>query len=120
MGQAVWRAVRAAAAAPEARARRIEAGKEKGTITVASFERIMKENPDALLVVDVRDAKEFAAGNAKGAINIPIGDLEKKIGTLPKDKPIVFICGTGARSGEAYDTAKLLRASCRPISSMQR
>jgi rhodanese-related sulfurtransferase len=88
----------------------IEAGKEKGTITVASFERIMKDNPDSLLLVDVRDAKEFNAGTAKGAINIPIGDLEKKIGTLPKDKPIVFLCGTGARSGEAYDAAKLLRS----------
>lgn len=88
----------------------IEAGKEKGTITVASFERIMKENPDSLLLVDVRDAKEFKAGTIKGAINIPIGDLEKMIGTLPKDKPIVFLCGTGARSGEAYDTAKLLRS----------
>jgi rhodanese-related sulfurtransferase len=88
----------------------IEAGKEKGTITAASFERIMKENPDALLLVDVRDAKEFKAGTIKGAINIPIGDLEKKIETLPKDKPIVFLCGTGARSGEAYDTAMLLRS----------
>jgi rhodanese-related sulfurtransferase len=88
----------------------IEAGKEKGTITVASFERIMKENPNSLLLVDVRDAKEFNAGTIKGAINIPIGDLEKMIGTLPKDKPIVFLCGTGARSGEAYDTVKLLRS----------
>jgi rhodanese-related sulfurtransferase len=87
----------------------IEAGKEKGTITVASFERIMKENPDSLLLVDVRDAKEFKAATIKGAINIPIGDLEKKIDSLPKDKAIVFLCGTGARSGEAYDTVKLLR-----------
>lgn len=88
----------------------IEAGKEKGTITVASFERIMRENPESLLLVDVRDAKEFKAGAIKGAINIPIGDLEKKIESLPKEKPIVFLCGTGARSGEAYDTAKLLRS----------
>ena len=88
----------------------IEAGKEKGTITVASFERIMRENPESLLLVDVRDAKEFKAGSIKGAINIPIGDLEKKIGSLPKEKSIVFLCGTGARSGEAYDTVKLLRS----------
>jgi rhodanese-related sulfurtransferase len=88
----------------------IEAGKEKGTITVASFERIMKENPGSLFLVDVRDAKEFNAGTVKGAINIPIGVLGKQLDTLPKDKPIVFLCGTGARSGEAYDTAKLLRS----------
>jgi len=59
--------------------------------------------------VDVRDAKEFAAGTIKGAASIPINDLERKLDLLPKDKPTVFICGTGARAGEAYDTVKLLR-----------
>jgi rhodanese-related sulfurtransferase len=87
----------------------IEAGKEKGTMSVPSFERIMNENPGALHVVDVRDPKEFAAGHIKGSVNIPIGELEKKLDALPKDKPIVFVCGTGGRSGEAYDTVKLLR-----------
>ncbi|MBL0124686.1 MAG: rhodanese-like domain-containing protein [Betaproteobacteria bacterium] len=48
------------------------------------------------MLVDVRDAKEFAAGTAKGAVNIPINELEKKLSTLPTDKPVVFICGTGA------------------------
>ncbi len=109
-GEAAAPAAAGGAGATDKGAASIEAGKEKGTITVASFERIMKDNPDSLLLVDVRDAKEFNAGTAKGAINIPIGDLEKKIGTLPKDKPIVFLCGTGARSGEAYDAAKLLRS----------
>lgn len=107
-GYPEWVKLYGEAATPAAAS--IEAGKEKGSISVASFERIMKENPDSLLLVDVRDAKEFKAGTIKGAINIPIGDLEKMIGTLPKDKPIVFLCGTGARSGEAYDTAKLLRS----------
>lgn len=87
----------------------IEPGKEKGSIAVASFERIMKESPDALLLVDVRDPKEFAKGSIKGAVNIPIGELEKKIDGLPAAKPIVFLCGTGARAGEAYDMVKLLK-----------
>jgi len=85
------------------------AGKEKGSVTVESFEQAWKANPAAIMLVDVRDAKEFAAGTIKGAVSLPINDLEKKIGTLPTDKPVVFICGTGARSGEAYDTVKLLR-----------
>jgi len=83
-------------------------GKEKGTVTVASFEQVWKANPGAVMLVDVRDPKEFAAGTVKGAVNIPINELEKKIATLPADKPVVFVCGTGARSGEAYDTVKLL------------
>jgi len=85
------------------------AGKEKGSVTNESFEKVWKENPGSIMLVDVRDAKEFAAGTIKGAISLPINDLEKKADTLPTDKPVVFICGTGARSGEAYDTVKLLR-----------
>ena len=86
----------------------IEPGKEKGSISLPSFERIMKENPAQILVVDVRDDREFKKGTIPGAINIPVGDIEKKMGELPKGKPIVFVCPTGARSGEAYDTVMLL------------
>lgn len=86
----------------------IEAGKEKGSISVPSFERILKENPSQIVIIDVRDEKDVKKGTFPGALNIPINDLEKKLGTLPKDKPIVFTCATGARSGEAYDTVKLL------------
>jgi rhodanese-related sulfurtransferase len=37
-----------------------------------------------------------------------MNELEKKVATLPTDKQVVFVCGTGARSGEAFDTVKLL------------
>ncbi|MGB9495958.1 MAG: rhodanese-like domain-containing protein [Azonexus sp.] len=90
-------------------------GKEKGTVTVASFEKVLKENPSSILLVDVRDAKEFATGTMRGAVNLPINDLEKKVNTLPKDKPVVFICGTGARSGEAYDMVKLLAGDVQAV-----
>lgn len=86
----------------------IEPGKEKGSISVPSFERILKENPSQIVVIDVRDEKDVKKGTFPGAINIPVGDVEKKMGELPKGKPIVFVCGSGARSGEAYDTVKML------------
>jgi rhodanese-related sulfurtransferase len=88
----------------------LEPGKEKGSVTLASLEKVLKENPASILLVDVRDAKEFTAGAIKEAVNIPINEIEKKLATLPTDKPVVFICGTGARAGEAYDTVKMLRA----------
>lgn len=83
-------------------------GKEKGSVTVASFEQVWKTNPGSVMLVDVRDPREYAIGTIKGSVNIPMNELEKKIATLPTDKPVVFVCGTGARSGEAYDTVKLL------------
>lgn len=85
-------------------------GKEKGSISNASFEKLVKETPGAVLFIDVRDAKEFANGHLKGAINIPIAELEKKLDTLPADKPVIYLCSTGARSGEAYDTTRMLRS----------
>jgi len=84
-------------------------GKEKGSISNASFEKLAKGAPGAVLFIDVRDAKEFDRGHLKGAINIPISELEKKLDTLPTDKPVIFLCATGGRSGEAYDTTKMLR-----------
>lgn len=87
----------------------LEAGKENGTLSVASFEKVFKEAPSSIHLIDVRDPEEFATGSFKGAINIPINSLEARIDQLPDDKPIVFFCGAGGRSGEAYDMVKLYR-----------
>jgi rhodanese-related sulfurtransferase len=103
--------VAAAAPAPAAGKVALVPAKEKGSVTPASFKAVLDQQPGAILVVDVRDPKEYANGTIKGAINIPMNDLEKKIAELPKDKFVVFICGSGARSGEAYDTVKLYDAA---------
>jgi rhodanese-related sulfurtransferase len=99
----------ATVASPAGKGVEIVPGKEKGSITVASFEKILKEAPDSVIIADVRDPEEFATGSFKNAVNIPVNTLDKKIGTLPADKPIIFFCTTGARGGEAYDIVKLLR-----------
>jgi rhodanese-related sulfurtransferase len=99
----------ATTASPAGKVPEIVQGKEKGSITAASFEKILKEAPDSVIIADVRDPAEFATGSFKNAVNIPVNTLDKKIGTLPADKPIIFFCMTGARSGEAYDMVKLLR-----------
>lgn len=103
----------APAAAPSAPA--IEAGKEAGTISVASFERIFKEAPASVHLIDVRDPQEFATGTFKGAVNFPINSLEKSIDQLPSDKPIVFFCGAGGRSGEAHDMVKLYKPALKTV-----
>ena len=87
----------------------IQSGKESGTIAVASFEQIYREAPDSIHLIDVREPQEFAGGTFRGAINFPINALEKRIDELPADKPIVFFCGAGGRSGEAHDMVKLYR-----------
>ncbi|MDJ0810537.1 MAG: rhodanese-like domain-containing protein [Desulfobacterales bacterium] len=81
---------------------KITAGKEEGSIEIAAFEKILKEDPKSIYLVDVRDADEYALGSFKGAVNIPVENLEAKIKSLPTTKPVVFVCSTGARSGESF------------------
>lgn len=80
-----------------------------GQITADSFKALLKENTGKAVIVDVRDMSEIARdGTFKGALKIPVGELDKKMGTLPKDRPVVFFCSTGGRAGEAYDTVTML------------
>ncbi len=90
-------------------------GKEEGSIDIADFERIVKENPESLFLVDVRDADEFAKGSPKTAVNIPVDQLKKRIAELPSDKPVVFICGTGARSGESFYMVQDIRPEMKNV-----
>ncbi len=106
----------ASGAAPAAaKAPAIEAGKDAGSIAVASFERIYKEAPDSVFLIDARDPKEFESGTFKGAINMPVSTLEKNLDKLPTGKPIIFFCGAGARSGEAHDMVKLYKPELKTV-----
>ena len=90
-------------------------GKEEGSIDYAEFRRIVTETPESIYLVDVRDADEFKKGSLKTAVNIPVDNLEEKIKSLPADKPIVFICGTGARSGESYYMVQDIRPELKNV-----
>lgn len=61
---------------------------------------ILKQNP---LLVDVRTASEFAGGTVKGAINIPLSDIQQQAEKLDKSKLIVVFCQSGNRSGQALN-----------------
>ena len=67
-------------------------------------------NREKAAVVDVCETNEFAAGHVTGAKNIPLGELEAKLGTAVKNKtlPLILVCQTGARSGRAMAIAKKL------------
>ncbi len=84
-------------------------GPNGDAVDVGSFQAVLASAPDSIHLIDVRDAKEFAKGHFPTATNLPVGDIEGKLADLPTDKPIVFVCATGARSGEAYDIVKMLR-----------
>ena len=53
------------------------------------------------LVVDVRQPDEFRAGHISGAKLIPLGELYRRSGELPKGRDIICICASGSRSSSA-------------------
>ena len=53
---------------------------------------------DGALLLDVREADEWAAGHAPEAVWIPMGEVEARLDELPRDRRIVAICRAGARS----------------------
>ena len=104
-----------AASAKKASSSQLKAGKEEGSVDTEAFKKIVKNNPDSIMLIDVRDADEYKDGSFKTAVNIPVDQLEAKIKTLPTDKPVVFVCGTGARSGESYYMIQDLRPEMKNV-----
>jgi rhodanese-related sulfurtransferase len=120
-GLVVWTAEGAAQApAPakaktEARPTTLKAGKVEGSIDNAFFAELVKTNVGSIQLIDARSAAEFAAAHIPGSVNKTVDVLEKEIATFTAEKPIVFVCSTGARSGEAYYMFKEMRPDLKDV-----
>lgn len=58
----------------------------------------------SILLVDVREPQEFAAGHIPGAVSHPLSSFDPS--ALPTDKRIVFSCAAGVRSLRALEFAQ--------------
>ena len=76
-------------------------------LTVTELKRELDRNP-ALLLLDVREPREWDLCRLPGAKLIPLGDLPSRIDELDRAVPIVAYCHTGIRSAHAV---QLLRQS---------
>ena len=57
-------------------------------------------------LIDVRIKEDFELNTVKGAINIPLKDLEKNLDLLKEKKNIVVFCNRGRQSDLAIDVLK--------------
>ena len=55
-------------------------------------------------IVDVRSPGEYAGGNIKGSLNIPLGSLSGQLSKIKKDKPVITVCESGMRIASARTT----------------
>ncbi len=88
-----------------------------GEISITDFTKSLKS--DLIHIVDSRTPVEFDTGHFPGAKNIPLEEMQARMGEIPLNKFIVVHCKTGARGEMGYKmlreagyTVKYLNAEC--------
>lgn len=61
-------------------------------------------------ILDVRTAEEYSQGHVRGAVNIPVDDIEARQAELApfKDGPVIVYCRTGPRALRAIAALRAL------------
>ncbi len=79
---------------------------------VRARELLRRVKAGEVTVIDVRPHDEFAAGHVKGALNLPLAEIERRVAGLPKGREIVAYC-RGPWCVLAFAAVERLRAKGR-------
>ena len=66
--------------------------------SIASLQAKALLDKGTVFLLDVRTPEEFRQAHLKGAVLIPIDQIEKRLGEIPKNRPILVYCAVGSRS----------------------
>jgi rhodanese-related sulfurtransferase/DNA-binding transcriptional ArsR family regulator len=114
----VYDAVRAIRALAESRLAEIDALVRSYLKTRDDLEAIPREEllrrarEGSVVVIDVRPPEEYRAGHIRGALSVPLDELEGRVRELPARKEIVAYC-RGPYCLMAYQAVETLRAKGR-------
>ena len=73
---------------------------EVRNISAEEFARVLKNSPDKITVLDLREPDEVLVHPIEGAINIPFSQIGSRLKEIDSDKPVYVICRTGDFSEE--------------------
>ena len=75
-------------------------------VTSLELKKMLDEGED-LVVLDVRAPWECRELNIPAeVINIPLGQLRRRLGEVPRDRKVIILCKSGTRGYEAYTILK--------------
>jgi len=69
-----------------------------GGKTVGIQEAVQLANQSQGIFLDVRSQDAYKTGSIPQARNVPAADINSKLPSLPKDKPIIIVCDQGRDS----------------------
>ncbi len=61
---------------------------------------------EPLRLIDVRSPIEFAMGHLPGAVNVPLGSIQREIPGVARDERLVLVCHGGVRSETACQNVR--------------
>jgi rhodanese-related sulfurtransferase len=76
----------------------IHAMQTKSTLIPSELKSLL---PNGCCLIDVREPVEYAEEHIPGSQLIPLGQLEQQLPKIDRSKPLVVMCGSGKRGGEA-------------------
>ncbi len=76
---------------------------------VSREELLRRKRKGAVVVIDVRPPNEFSAGHVRGAVNVPLPELERYLAKFPRGQEIVAYC-RGPYCVMAFEAVARLRA----------
>lgn len=66
---------------------------KRDSLEAVSRKELLKRTREGLVtVLDVRPSEEYESGHIPGAINLPLKDLKKRLGKLPKKQEVIAYC----------------------------
>lgn len=75
-------------------------------LPVSELHKRIEAGSNPYTVLDVREPSEWREGHIEGAINIPFHQLASHLDSLPSNKPVATVCGSGNRSSIAASILK--------------
>lgn len=72
------------------------------TVNVSEAKNMIESIPD-LVILDVRTQAEYETGYIKGAVLIPVAELEGRLNELDKERQTLVYCKSGRRSATASE-----------------
>jgi rhodanese-related sulfurtransferase len=70
---------------------------------------------DGGLVLDVREPEDWKAGSIPGSVNVPYRVVRDAAADLPRDRPVVTVCESGARAVVAASILQAEGVDARPV-----
>ena len=71
-------------------------------ITSKEAKALLDKNKNVFLL-DVRTPQENSQARLAGTVLIPIGEFERRINEVPKNRPVIVYCAVGSRSKPVAD-----------------